>query len=70
VIRVGLKDTRGGQKIKNSGNYFAGFSALQVIFLFAKQENVLIRALICGPTAFVWVAGKVPALVVEDCLWE
>ena len=25
------------------------FSALQVIFWFEKQENVLIRALICGP---------------------
>jgi hypothetical protein len=31
--------------------------------LFEKQENVLIRALICGPKAPVWVAGKVPALV-------
>jgi hypothetical protein len=27
------------------------FSALQVIFWFEKQENVLIRALICGPMA-------------------
>ena len=25
------------------------FSALPVIFLLEKQENVLIRALICGP---------------------
>jgi hypothetical protein len=38
------------------------FSALQVIFLFAEQENVLIKALICGPKAPVWVAGVVPAL--------
>jgi hypothetical protein len=26
--------------------------------LFEKQENVLIRALICGPKSPVWVAGK------------
>jgi hypothetical protein len=36
------------------------FSALQVIFLFGKQENVLIRALICGPKSPVGVAGKFP----------
>ena len=29
--------------------YHTNFSALQNIFLFEKQENVLIRALICGP---------------------
>ena len=40
------------------------FSALQVVFLFEKQENVLIRVLICGPMALVWVAGNVPAFVV------
>ncbi len=28
-----------------------------------KQENVLIRVLICGPKTFFWVAGFVPALV-------
>jgi hypothetical protein len=35
----------------------AVFSALQVIFLFEKQENVLIRALICGlkDTFGLWV---------------
>jgi hypothetical protein len=26
-----------------------------------KSENVLIRALICGPKGLVWVAGFVPA---------
>jgi hypothetical protein len=28
---------------------YPSISALQVIFWFEKQENVLIRALICGP---------------------
>jgi len=41
------------------------FSTLQVIFWFEKQENVLIRVLICGPERPVWVAGFVPALVNE-----
>jgi hypothetical protein len=43
-----------------------GFSALQVVFLFEKQENVLIRALICGPKSPVWGAGFVPGLVFYD----
>jgi hypothetical protein len=42
--------------------------ALQVISLFEKQGNVLIRALICGPKSPVWVAGKVPALVASKIL--
>jgi hypothetical protein len=41
------------------------FSALQVIFLFAKQENNLIRALICGPKSPVWIAGLITALEFE-----
>jgi hypothetical protein len=41
-----------------------GFSALQVIFWFAKQENILIRALICGPKIPVWVAGKSSRIMV------
>jgi hypothetical protein len=35
----------------NPGGLAPKFSALQVIFLFVEQENVLIRALICGPKA-------------------
>jgi hypothetical protein len=35
-----------------------GFSALQVIFLFGKQENVMIRVPICGPQCPRGVAGK------------
>jgi hypothetical protein len=38
------------------------FSASQVVFWFGKQENVLIRALICGPKSPVWVAGLVPRI--------
>jgi hypothetical protein len=38
------------------------FSALQVIFWFEKQENILIRVFICGPKGRVWIAGFVPAL--------
>ncbi len=39
-------------------------STLQVIFGLKKQENVLIRVLICGPRTFFWVAGTVPALAI------
>ncbi|MEA2109865.1 MAG: hypothetical protein U9P07_10650, partial [Pseudomonadota bacterium] len=41
-------------------------SVLQVIFWFKKQENVLIKALICGPIKPVWVAGYVPALDIDE----
>jgi len=56
-------------KWDENGNIDRGnFSVLQVIFCTKKQEkssaeNVLIRALICGPKSPVWVAGQVPALV-------
>ncbi len=42
-------------------------STLQVIFGLKKQENVLIRVLICGPKRPDWVAGFVPALVPLQC---
>jgi hypothetical protein len=60
--------SRGNQGDPEEHGCFSGFlffSALQVIFLFEKQENVLIRVLICGPKTHVWVAGLVSAL--RDC---
>ncbi len=58
-----------GHRIISSGIY-SHISALQVIFCTKKQEkssaeNVLIRALICGPIVPSWVAGIVPALVLS-----
>ena len=51
------------EKARLGCGIYSRISTLQVIFGLKKQENVLIRVLICGPKNPVWVAGSVPALV-------